>query len=187
MISLSSILVQALLAFAMVGGSGGNSAIQSVDPVSVQKSSSCPAWFGQAPRLGRGLPVPVPKGGLKELTVCRYLHALSGQEVIHHPPLRSDLRSFQRITRVGRVEALADLVDRLEPYRDYKEQALGCPNESSGGFYFRFEYRNGKSVSVQVIPTGCSRAIAGRRGRVLALGKEEAKRVTSLASPARAD
>jgi hypothetical protein len=176
------LISKALVVLALVSGLGGGRT-DGPGLEAREGAPRCPGWFDQAPRLGSGLPVPVPVQGLRKVTVCRYLHAFSGEEVIHHPPIKSDLQSVQTIAHKAGVRSLATLFNRLEPYAAFEQEALNCPIESTGGFYFRFQYQSGRDVSVQVIPSGCPRAVAGRKGKVLVLGKNDLRRVATLALP----
>src|SRR3954463_13410601 len=102
-----------LLSAALLAGSGAiadssrSAALVSPEP------QRCPPWFEESRKFGAGRPEAVQLGGLHEVTVCRYLHAFSGTEVVHHPPLQSNLASEATLHGIGRVKALARSVDGL--------------------------------------------------------------------------
>jgi len=63
-----------------------------------------------------------------------------------------------------------------------------CSSEFGGGFYLRFLYSDGRRSSVEVVPSGCPRAIAGKKGGWLWLSRDLRLRLMRIAPlPQRAD
>lgn len=142
------------------------------------EAEPCPTWFDRAPRLDPGRPEAVELGGLAEVTVCRYFgnhHSVNGpglppndklatEKVIEQPRTARSLgRAFNRLRRFPSHDA---------PYPDGQPPMRLCSNEFGGGFYLRFLYSDGRSSSVEVVPTGCPRVVAGKRGGWLWLSSD---------------
>jgi len=153
------------------------------EPMNGPSHSGCPRWFEDAPRRGSGRSIAVSLSGLTQVTVCRYLHAFGGGEVVHHPPLKTNLVSEGRRRQLHTVKSLARGFNRLLPYPHPKEEARFCGNEGSGGFYVWFLYRDGHKASLEVKPSGCPHAIAGKGGRLLFLPTHLTRRLAKMAPP----
>lgn len=144
----------------------------------------CPSWFEESPKLGPGRPEAVQLEGLSKVTVCRYLHAFSGSEVVHDPPLQSNVASEAILHNIVGVKSLARSVDRLEPFRHPKMEQRYCGVTVSGGFYLLFLYRDGHRESVNLVVTGCRHASAGKHGKLLHVTNELKRRLGEIAPPA---
>jgi hypothetical protein len=175
------VVVLGLLIVALIGQAHVSAA--DPNPEARELDNGCPAWFEDAPALGSGRPHPVQVEGLAGVTVCRYLHAFGGGEVVHHPPLQTNLVSEGTLERGRAVRSLAHAFDRLSPYSHPEKEIRFCGNEGSGGFYVRFVYRGGRRVSVRVIPSGCRRAVAGKHGRPLFLPTSLQQWLAAVAPP----
>ncbi|HVW48517.1 MAG TPA: hypothetical protein VHA76_15780 [Solirubrobacterales bacterium] len=169
------------LVAALSGGHRGDPGREVVDP----HGGACPTWYETAPALGPGRPRAVALGGLGNVTVCRYLHAFSGGESIHHPPLKTNLVSDGVIRRPASVRGLARRFDTLTPYPHPRQEPGLCGNEASGGFYVLFRYQDGHAASLKVTTSGCRRVVAGRHGRTYALPVSLLERLTAIAPPYR--
>ena len=130
-------------------------------------AASCPAWFEDAPRLGPGRPAAVVLGGVESVTICRY-HGNANLGNGPGLPPNNKLENEKMIERKVLARSMARMVDRLTPYPSGRSQQL-CSNEFGGGFWLRFGYRDGRTSSVEVVPSGCPRAIAGKHGGWLSL------------------
>jgi hypothetical protein len=144
---------------------------------------SCPTWFEQAPPLGPGRPEPVTVPGLSEMTVCRYHGPPGGIHIPGTESTKTNLAGERTIKRPHTVSSLARAFDRLLPYEHPGKETEFCPPESSGGFYVRFIYRDGRQSSVKVIPSGCRRAVAGKYGRPLFLPTYLERRLAKMVPP----
>lgn len=79
------------------------------------------------------------------------------------------------------IDSVVRTIDKLKPYPPLERGASRfCPNESSGGFYIRFGYSDGQRSTVKVIPTGCRRVVAGKRGQWLFLPSRLKRRLTEI-------
>jgi hypothetical protein len=121
---------------------------------------------------------------LSEVTVCRYLHAFSGSEVVHDPPLSSDLASEVSLPGIAGVRSLARSINGQEPVRHPKMERRHCGITVSGGFYLLFLYRDGDRESVTLVVTGCRYASPGKHGKLLHVSNELKRRLGDIAPPA---
>lgn len=151
----------------------------------MSETKSCPMWFEDAPALGPGRPQPVAVSGVAGVTVCRYYGPAGGIHVPSEENPRTNLTAGRTIEDRHTVQSLARAFDRLAPYRHPKSEISLCPNESSGGFYLRFEYANGRESSVRVIPTGCRRVVPGKHGKPLFLPTYLQRRLVAITSTPR--
>jgi len=163
-----------------VQASGGHNLTE--EPLTIEP---CPAWFKEAPALGRGRPEAVTVFGLTEVTVCSYYGPPLGIHFDGDEPQKTNLLGERTIGRRHRVRSLARAFNRLLPYGHAKREPRYCPNESSGGFYVRFRHQDGRRASVKVIPTGCRRAVAGKLGRWLFLPSYLERRLEGMVPPSR--
>lgn len=134
------------------------------------EAGSCPTWFDRAPRLGPGRPDAVALRGLRAVTVCRFFenpHSAGGPGL----PPNDKLAAEKLVRRPDTARSLGRAFNRLRPYPsqdapypDGQPPMRLCSSEFGGGFYLRFLYSDGRSSSVAVVPTGCPRAIAGKKG-----------------------
>lgn len=161
------LLVAAIFAGSALGADGS----WSPSPTS-SEAPRCPRWFEDTPKFGPGRPQPVQLEGVSEAIVCRYLHAFSGAEVVHDPPLQSNLASKVTFQDVGRVRSLARSVNGLEPFRHPKREQRYCGVPVSGGFFLMFRYRDGHRETVKMVVTGCRHASAGKHGKLLHVTNE---------------
>ena len=148
------------------------------------RTKQCPAWFGGAPRLGEGRPRALNQiSDLANVLVCRYL----APPAIGSPApadRTTNLSAQKQIRNTGVVRSLARAVDRLHPYPRVRGPRL-CPLETRARFFLRFLYTGGREASIRVFSSGCSRVVAGKRGRWLILSNAFQDRLDELVSPAR--
>jgi hypothetical protein len=168
----------------LIGGSQASSSHQAREAA---EPEPCPTWFDQADRLGPGRPDAVKLGGLTEVAACRYVgnrHSAEGpglppndklatEKVIYEPhTARSLARAFNRLRPYPAQDA---------PYPDGQPPMYLCSNEFGGGFYLQFLYSDGRRSSVKVVPSGCPRAVAGKKGDWLWLSGDLRQRLMKIA------
>jgi hypothetical protein len=138
------------------------------EPAESLQLRSCPTWFERAPRLGPGRPDAVVVGSLRAVTVCRYY---GNPQLANGPglPPNNKLASEKTIESRQTVRSLARAFDRLRPYPSRENGMALCSDEFGGGFYVRFLYSDGRQSSLEVVPSGCLRAVAGKHGDWLML------------------
>lgn len=151
------------------------------------ESAPCPAWFDQAPRLGPGRPEAVELGGLREVVVCRYSGNAQGAEGPGLPP-NDKFETERVVSQPHTARSLGRAFNRLgpypaidAPYPDGRPPMYLCSSEFGGGFYLQFLYADGRRSSVKVVPTGCPRAVAGKKGDWLWLSGDLRQRLMEIA------
>jgi hypothetical protein len=133
-------------------------------------SEACPTWFYEAPRSGAGRPQAVEPGGLTQVTVCGYRGNPNGANGPDLPP-NDKLVAEKVIDQRHTARSLARAFNRLRPfpfqdapYPDGRPPMALCSAEFGGGFYLSFLYSDDRRSSVEVVPTGCPRAVPGKKG-----------------------
>lgn len=147
---------------------------------------ACPTWFDQAPRLGHGRPHAVELEGLREVVICRYSGNPQGAEGPGLPP--NDKFATERVvSRPLTARSLGRAFNRLRPYPaqdapypDGQPPMYLCSSEFGGGFYLQFLYSDGRRSSVEVVPTGCPRAVPGKKGGWLWLSADLRQRLMTI-------
>lgn len=147
----------------------------------------CPTWFYEAPRLGSGRPQAVELEDLKQVAVCRYRgnsHGAVGPDLPPNDKLVAEKVVDQRRT----ARSLARAFNRLRPYPfqdapypDGQPPMALCSAEFGGGFYLRFLYSDGRRSSVEVVPSGCPRAVPGKNGGWRLLSPDLGLRLMTIA------
>lgn len=146
-----------------------------------------PTWFYEAPRFGPGRPEAVELGGLRRVAVCRYrgnAHGANGPDLPPNDKLVIEKAVRQRHT----AHSLARAFNRLRPfpfqdapYPDGQPPMALCSAEFGGGFYLRFLYSDDRQSSVDVVPSGCPRAVPGKKGGWLLLSADLRARLERIA------
>ena len=142
--------------------------VESVTSAEADPTQQCPTWLEEAPPLGPGQPRAVGRAGLASLLICRY-HGNPNSATGSGLPPNNRIEGEKTIVRRRGIVRLAGMVDELAPYPKPGPGGILCPTEFSGGFYLVFSYSDGRKASVEVVPTGCQRAVAGKNRRWLAL------------------
>jgi hypothetical protein len=172
-----------LLAF-LIGYPQANAFHQGRETV---ETELCPRWFDQTPRLGPGRPDAVELGGLMEVIVCRYTGNPHSAEGPGLPP-NDKLATERVVDRRRTARSLARAFNRLRPYPfqdapypDGQPPMALCSAEFGGGSYLRFLYSDDRRSSVEVIPSGCPRAVPGKKGGWLLLSGDLHLRLMKIA------
>ena len=162
--------------------------VVSHETVPTVKPKRCPTWFEHTARFGPGRPHAVAVNDLKAVSVCRYYEDPYSANAPGLPP-NNKLASEKVIDHRHTARSLARAFDRLRPYPPQqhgyypfpqKEMHL-CSAEFGGGFYVRFLYSDGRQSSVEVVPSGCPRAVAGKHGHWLLLSGDLHLRLMKIA------
>lgn len=147
----------------------------------------CPTWFDRAPRLGPGRPEAVELGGLREVVVCSYFGNSNSANGPGLPP-NDKFANERAVDKPNAARSLGRAFNRLRPYPvqdapypDGQPPMYLCSSEFGGGFYLRFLYSNGRQSSVEVVPSGCPRAVAGKKGGWLLLSGDLRRRLMKIA------
>jgi len=140
----------------------------------------CPIWLEDAPRLGPGRPEAISRKHLESVTVCRYYENPNLANGPDLPP--NDKLANEKTISVSRtVQSLARSIDRLRSYPAPKNGTPFCSAEFGGGFWVNFGYFDGREASVEVVPSGCPRAVAGKHGGWLMLSGKLRQRLRKIA------
>lgn len=150
------------------------------ETVPTVKAKQCPTWFEHTARFGPGRPHAVAVNDLKAVSVCRYYEDPYSANAPGLPP-NNKLASEKVIEQHYTVRSLARAFNRLPPYPSQRKGALLCSAEFGGGFYLRFLYPNGRQSSLEVVPSGCPRAVAGKHGGWLLLSSDLRLRLMKIA------
>lgn len=155
-----------LLAF-LIGYPQGTASHQARE---TSESEPCPTWFYEAPRLGSGHPEAVELGDLTQVAVCRYRGNPNGAVGPDLPP-NDKLVAEKVVDQRRTARSLARAFNRLRPYPfqdapypDGQPPMALCSAEFGGGFYLRFLSSDDRRSSVEVVPSGCPRAVPGKKG-----------------------
>ena len=166
-----------ILTALLLGNSHAASAHKVDDPAAAQQ---CPTWFHRAPQLGPGLPDAVVVDSVREVVVC---HFYENPNVANGPglPPNNKLASEKVIDQGDTAQSLGRSFNRLRPYPSKQKASLLCSSEFGGGFYLRFLYSDGRKASIEVVPSGCPRAVAGKNGSWLLLSSHLRVRLNKIA------
>jgi hypothetical protein len=117
---------------------------------------------------------------LRAVAVCRYYE---NPQLANGPdlPPNNKLANEKTIEHRKTVLSLARAFDRLRSYPAQENGMHLCSDEFGGGFYVRFLYSDGRRSSLEVVPSGCPRAVAGKHGGWLLLSADLRLRLMKVA------
>jgi hypothetical protein len=141
---------------------------------------ACPEWFEHAPRLGPGRPEAVVGVDLASVTVCRYFENPNLANGPGLPP-NNKLANEKTLQQRQTARSLAHAFNRLRPYPTPEGGMPLCAAEFGGGFYLQFLYSDGRQASIEVVPSGCPRAVPGKHGDWLLLSGDLRQRLRKIA------
>jgi hypothetical protein len=103
--------------------------------------------------------------------VCRYFGNPNSADGPGLPP-NDKLATEQVVGQPRTARSLGRAFNRLRPYPPAQDAPYPdgmppmylCSAEFGGGFYLQFLYSDGRRSSVEVVPTGCPRAVPGKKG-----------------------
>ncbi|HKO39049.1 MAG TPA: hypothetical protein VJU14_11850 [Solirubrobacterales bacterium] len=121
------------------------------------------------------------------MAVCRYFGNANSANGPGLPP-NDKLATERVVNQPHTARSLGRAFNRLRPfpaqdapYPDGQPPMYLCSSEFGGGFYLRFLHSDGRRSSVEVVPTGCPRAVPGRRGGWLWLSADLKQRLMGIA------
>jgi hypothetical protein len=112
--------------------------------------------------------------------VCRFNENPYGANGGDLPP-NNKLATEKVLNQRPTARSLARAFDHLRPFPRQEPGTLLCSTEFGGGFYLQFLYNDGRQSSVEVVPTGCPRAVPGKKGTWLLLSGELGQRLGRIA------
>jgi len=112
--------------------------------------------------------------------VCRFFENPNGANGPGLPP-NGKLATEHIILQPRPARSLARSFNRLPPHPQSDSKMRICSSEFGGGFYVRFLFADGRRSSVEVIPSACPRAVAGKHGGWLLLSGALRQRLEAIA------